>query len=32
LSFSVGVELDFLDRFDHESDNTFMYFRLIRAF
>ncbi len=32
LSFSVGVELDSLDRFDHESDNTFMYFRLIRTF
>jgi hypothetical protein len=32
LSLSVGFELDFLDRFDHETDNKFLYFKLIRSF
>jgi hypothetical protein len=32
LSLSVGFELDFLDRFDHETDNKLLYFNLIRSF
>jgi hypothetical protein len=32
LSISTGVEFNFLERLDHETDSTFFYFRLKRKF